>query len=63
MRNELDVAGAFTPAALAKLLTSEGFGRVTEKMIREDIAAGLPVNEKGKVELATYAAWLAKVSK
>jgi len=42
----------------ARLLTAAGSRRVSEKMIRADIACGAPVNADGTINLVHYAAWL-----
>jgi len=52
--NALSVANA------ARLLSKVGGERVTEEMIRADLAAGAPVNTDGTINLVHYAAWLVK---
>jgi hypothetical protein len=52
--NTLSVANA------ARLLSKVGGERVTEEMIRADLASGAPVNTDGTVNLVRYAAWLVK---
>jgi hypothetical protein len=37
-----------------------GGERVTEEMIRADLAAGAPKNPDGTINLVHYAAWLVK---
>jgi hypothetical protein len=58
-------AGGLNPNALsvanaARLLSKVGGERVTEEMIRADLAAGAPKNPDGTVNLVHYAAWLVK---
>jgi hypothetical protein len=58
-------AGGLNPNALsvanaARLLSKVGGERVTEEMIRADLAAGAPVNTDGTINLVHYAAWLVK---
>lgn len=52
--NALSVANA------ALLLTRAGGEKVTEEMIRADLAAGAPANPDGTINLVHYAAWLVK---
>jgi hypothetical protein len=52
--NALSVANA------ARLLTKVGSERVTEEMIRSDLAAGAPANADETINLVHYAAWLVK---
>jgi len=44
----------------ARLLSRAGGQRVTEDMLRADIDAGAPTNQRGTVNLVNYAAWLVK---
>jgi len=58
-------AGGLNPNALsvataARLLSKVGGERVTEEMIRVDLAAGAPANPDGTINLVHYAAWLVK---
>jgi len=58
-------AGGLNPNALsianaARLLSKVGGERVTEEMIRADLAAGAPANTGGTINLVHYAAWLVK---
>lgn len=46
-------------ADAAKLLSKVG-GRITEDMLRADLAAGAPSNADGTIHLVRYAAWLLK---
>lgn len=47
---------------MAQVLTSAGLGEISEQMVRDDVAAGAPTNDDGSIDLAKYAAWLAKES-
>ena len=49
---------ALTVADAARLLAKAG--RVTEQMLRADLAAGAPANPDGTINLIHYAAWLVK---
>jgi hypothetical protein len=51
---------ALSPADAAKLLSKLGGGRVTEEMLRADLAAGAPGNADGTIHLVRYAPWLLK---
>jgi len=51
---------ALTPAQVAKILAAAGSRRITEAMVRADIAAGAPTNADGTVNLVHYAAWLVR---
>jgi len=51
---------ALTLADAARLLAKAG--RVTEAMLRADLAAGAPANPDGTINLVHYAAWLVKES-
>ena len=57
---------ALTPAQVAKILAAAGSRRITEAMIRVDIAAGAPANtdprNPGTINLVHYAAWLVRTS-
>jgi hypothetical protein len=53
------------PAALAlpdsaRLLAKVGGPSITERMLRDDVAAGAPTNADGTINLVHYAAWLVK---
>jgi len=50
--------GAVSVTDLARLLTRLYGERVTEDMIRADIAAGAPTNADGTINIVRYAAWL-----
>ncbi len=57
--------GGLNPNALsvinaARLLSRVGGQRVTEEMIRTDLAAGAPTNPDATINLVHYAAWLVK---
>jgi len=49
---------ALTVADAVRLLAKAG--RVTEAMLRADLAAGAPPNRDGTINLVHYAAWLVK---
>ena len=51
---------ALSTSELAGLLKRAGARYVSEDAIREDIAAGAPVNSDGTISLIAYAAWLIK---
>jgi hypothetical protein len=51
---------ALSVATVARLLSMVGGERVTEEMIRADLAAGAPANTDGTINLVHYAAWLVK---
>ncbi len=51
---------ALTVANAARLLTKVSGERVTEEMVKTDLAAGAPVNRDGSINLVHYAAWLVK---
>jgi hypothetical protein len=51
---------ALTPEQVAQVLATAGSRRITEDMVRADIAAGAPTNPDGTVNLVHYAAWLVK---
>jgi hypothetical protein len=64
-RDDTPAAGGLNPNALsvanaARLLSKVGGERVTEEMIRADLAAGAPVNPDGTINLVHYTAWLVK---
>lgn len=44
----------------ARILTAVGGKPITEEMLRADIEAGAPAEVSGRINLAHYAAWLAK---
>ena len=48
---------ALSVEQVAQVLSRAGGVEVTEAMVREDIAAGAPVNADGTVNLVHYAAW------
>ena len=45
---------------LARLLTRSGAKAIDAETLRQDIAAGAPVNADGTINLVHYAAWLVK---
>jgi hypothetical protein len=47
-------------ASAAWLLSKVSGERITEEMIRADLAAGAPVNTDGTINLVHYTAWLAR---
>ena len=49
---------ALTPEQAAKILAAAGARRITEAMVRADIASGAPTNADGTVNLVHYTAWL-----
>lgn len=51
---------ALTVANAARLLSKVSGERVTEEMLRADLAAGAPANRDGSINLVHYAAWLVK---
>ena len=51
---------ALSISELTGLLKRAGGRYVSEDAIRKDIAAGVPVNSDGTVNLIVYAAWLIK---
>ena len=51
---------ALTADQTAKILSNAGGRRITEEMIRADIAAGAPTNPDGTINLVHYASWLIK---
>ena len=51
---------ALTPAQAAKILAAAGQRRITEAMVKADLAAGAPANADGTINLIHYAAWLAR---
>jgi hypothetical protein len=51
---------ALSVATAARLLSMVSGERVTEEMIRADLAAGAPANTDGTINLVHYAAWLVK---
>jgi hypothetical protein len=51
---------ALTTEQVAQVLATAGSRRITEDMVRADIAAGAPTNPDGTVNLIHYAAWLVK---
>lgn len=64
-RDETPTGGNLNPNALsvanaARLLSKVSGEKVTEEMIRADLAAGAPANRDGSINLVHYAAWLVK---
>ncbi len=64
-RDETPAGGGLNPNALSvanavRLLAKVSGERVTEEMIRADLAAGAPANRDGSINLVHYAAWLVK---
>lgn len=60
-----DAPHPMNPAALpiplaAQLLSRAGGRIVTERMLRDDVDAGAPMNADGTINLVHYAAWLVK---
>jgi hypothetical protein len=51
---------ALTVADASRLLTKVGGDRVTDEMLRADLASGAPTNPDGTMNLVHYAAWLVK---
>ena len=51
---------ALTLADMAALLSRVGGKPVTAEMVREDVAAGAPMNPDGTINLIHYAAWLVR---
>lgn len=51
---------ALPPEQLVTILRSAGSRSITIESVREDIAAGAPVNDDGTMSLVEYGAWLAK---
>lgn len=51
---------AMSVASAAWLLSKVSGERITEEMIRADLAAGAPVNTDGTINLVHYTAWLAR---
>lgn len=51
---------ALSLADMARLLSRSGAKPVTVEMLREDIAAGAPVNADGTISIVHYAAWLVR---
>jgi hypothetical protein len=51
---------ALSVATAARLLSMVSGERVTEEMIRADLAAGAPANTDGTINLVHYTAWLVK---
>lgn len=54
-----------SPAALAladaaRLLAKVGAPSITERMLRDDVAAGAPTSADGTINLVHYAAWLVR---
>lgn len=54
---------AIPPAMLAEVLTKAGARHCTVDTIKEDIAAGAPVNPDGTLHLIHYLAWLIRETK
>ncbi len=44
----------------AMILTQSGEHPITEAMLRDDIAAGAPLNPDGTLNLIAYTAWVVK---
>ncbi len=64
-RDETPAGGGLNPNALSvanavRLLAKVSGERVTEEMIRADLAAGAPANRDGSINLVHYAPWLVK---
>ncbi len=60
-----DDAPKLNPTALpladaARLLSAVGGQVVTVEMLQADVTAGAPTNDDGTLNVAHYAAWLAK---
>ena len=51
---------ALTIAQAAKVLSAAAGRKIGEDVIREDLAAGAPVNPDGTINLLHYAAWLVR---
>jgi len=51
---------ALSPEQLARVLAAAGWHQASEETIRADIAAGVPVNGDGTVNLVHYVAWLVR---
>ena len=51
---------SLTVADAARLLTRASGHTVTQAMIDADLAAGVPVNADGTINLVHYAAWLVR---
>ena len=51
---------ALTLADAATVLAKAGGRDLTEAMIREDLAAGAPLNPDGTLNLIHYGAWLVR---
>lgn len=49
---------ALALADAARLLARVGDPAISESLLRDDVAAGAPLNENGTVNLVHYAAWL-----
>ncbi len=62
MSAETPTITALTPAQTARILAAAGGRRITEAMVRADIAAGAPTNPDGAINLVHYAAWLVRMS-
>ena len=56
----LGLAGLGAVAQAAEVLTAVSGERITEEMIRADVAAGAPVTADGRIKLLHYTAWLDK---
>jgi hypothetical protein len=48
------------PAETARILSKAINRPITEAMIRQDVADGMPLEPDGTVNFLTYAAWLVK---
>jgi hypothetical protein len=51
---------ALSLASTAQLLAKATSARVTEEMLRADLAHGAPANPDGTINLVQYGAWLVK---
>ncbi len=51
---------ALTPFEVATLLSKAASRALTVAQIEEDVAAGVPVNDDGTINLVAYCAWLSK---
>jgi hypothetical protein len=47
-------------ADAANVLSKAGGAKITEDMLRADVAAGVPTNADGTINLVHYAAWLVR---
>lgn len=51
---------ALSVADAARLLAKVGGPSITERMLRDDVAAGAPTNADGTINLVHFAAWLVR---